>query len=415
MGAGVRSVPSRVLLALALTLALLIAATIAVEYGSANRHFSVFFTNSTGLYVGDHVKVLGVTVGTVDEITPRPEGIEVDISVARDQKLPATVGAAIVAPTLVTGRYVQLAPVYDGGPELSDGATVPIERTATPMEFDQTKKQLVELIDEVGPKSEDQQGSLNRFLDASAKTVDGNGRVLHDALNQLSRAAVTVNSSGDNIFATIRNLSTVTTALVSSDEQIRAFSRELAKFSGVLDDNRTELDTLIKSLNVTFERVTSLIEQNREKLKEDVVAANKITKLLVDRMDSIDQILHVAPTTVSNYYNIYDPIGNSLTGALVVPDAPDPRSLICALLTTVNAPPDSDCAAMTGRLLTNAASAIANPAQGGTPAPGPKPVAPSAAPTRPVSPPSGESASKPAPRPAAPKPSTSTANNSGEN
>lgn len=410
LGQGVRSVPTRILIALGLVVVLLLAATLLLRLGSERKHYTLHFTNSTGLYVGDHVKVLGVTVGSVDKITPRSGEVQVEVTVTGGQRIPADAGAAIVAPTLVTGRYVQFAPVYDGGPELADKATVPIERTATPMEFDQTKKQLIELIDEVGPKDGDQRGSLNRFLDASAKTVDGNGRLLRESLDQLSQAAVTMNTSGDNIFATIRNISTVTSALSTSDEQIRGFTRELAQLSGVLNTNRTELDTLIKSMNITFDRVTALIEQNRDKLTKDVTEANKIAKLLVDRMDSLDQVLHVLPTGISDYYNIYDPIGNSLTGALAIPDVPDPQSLICGLLTTVNAPP-GNCAEMTGRLVGNAASAIVNPGQGTAPRTATGPAAPGSLPAllRPPTGPGAAASSKPSAQPSAQpssKPST---------
>lgn len=337
---------------------MLIVASVLWLVSGRKSQYTVLFTNSTGLYVGDRVMVLGVPVGEVDEITPRADAVEVKVSMDEGRRIPADAKAAIVAPTLVTGRYVQFAPAYTGGPALAPGGTVPVDRTGTPVEFDQTKKQLVDLVKEVGPTSKDQQGALNRFIDATATTTDGNGRALHDALIHLSKATGTLNRGGDDLFTTVRNLQAFTTSLSTADREIRGFSAQLADFSGVLDDNRVEVDAVLQTLQDTFVDVKQLIDTNKAALAADVKKANTITTLLVDRIDTLANTLQVPPTAASDFYNIYDPIGNSLSGALGIPNIPDPKSLICALLTTVNAP-EGQCATTVKQIGANAAAATA--------------------------------------------------------
>ena len=338
---------------------MLIVASVIWLFSGQKNHYTVLFTNSTGLYVGDRVMVLGVPVGDVDDIKPRPDAVEVTVSVDEGRQIPADAKAAIVAPTLVTGRYVQFAPAYSGGAALTDGATVPLARTATPVEFDQTKSRLVDLVKQVGPTSTDQQGALNRFVDTTAATTKGNGRALHDALIQLSKATGTLNRGGKDLFTTVRNLQAFTTSLSTADAEIRGFSAQLADFSGVLDDNRSEVDAVLDTLQSTFVEVKQLVDANHTALAADVGKANTIAKLLVDRVDTLANILQVLPTAASDFYNIYDPVGNSLTGALGVPNIPDPKSLICALLTTVNAP-EGQCATTVKQLGANAAGAVAS-------------------------------------------------------
>jgi phospholipid/cholesterol/gamma-HCH transport system substrate-binding protein len=282
--------------------------------------------------------------------------------------VPANAQAVIIAPTLVTGRYVQLAPAFTGGPKLGDGATIPAERTASPVEFDQIKKQLVQLAHDVGPNDADQRGALNTFLDTTSATMTGNGQALHDALTALSNAARTLDAGGPDLFATVDSLQTVTKAIALVDNQIRGFSDQLASLSGVLNSNRTELDALLSSVQTTFDQVTQFIAQNRDALKTDVGKATQLTRLLVDRVDTLAQILHAAPSAISDFYNIYDPESNSLTGAVAIPDMPDPRSLICALLTTVNAPA-SECARATAAFAGQLAGAVARQAPAAAAAP----------------------------------------------
>lgn len=349
------SKPGKVLLCIVVVAAIALPAAVFYSH-SSTHHVTAYFRSAAGIYVGDRVMILGVPVGEIDSIEPDGERVRIEFQYDGNNPVPANARAAIVAPTLVTGRYIQLAPAYEGGPKMADKATIPVDRTASPVEFDEVKRQLVELSEDVGPTEKDKKGSLNRFLDVSAKTLDGNGAILHDALTQLSQASQTLNAGGNDLFSTVDSLATVTTSLSTADDQIRGFSTQLADISGVLNDNRTELDTLLSSMNAAFGVVKDFVANNREILVNDVNKANTVTRLLVDRVDSLASILHAGPNALSNFYNIYDPTANSLTGAVAIPDIPDPKSLICALLTTVNAP-ESECITATRQLTANAAAA----------------------------------------------------------
>ncbi|WMN01701.1 MCE family protein [Rhodococcus erythropolis] len=353
-----RGVPAK-LLAVVITIALLgLLTTLWIKSQSVN-HVTAYFRNTTGMYVGDRVKILGVDVGRINTIEPDGNRVRVEFEYDSQHAVPTDVQAAVIAPTLVTGRYIQLAPAYSGGPVLSDGAEIPLDRTAVPVEFDEVKKQVVKLSEDAGRTPEHPDGSLNRFLSSTSQTLSGTGAALHDSLTNLSEAAETLNASGTDLFGTVENLQKFTTALAANDQQIRGFGSELANVSSLLNDNRTEVDTALSSILVAFQEVTTFIEANRGALVQNTGELTNITRLLVDRQDTLMSILHSGPTALSNFYNIYDPDSNSLTGALAVADAPDPRSFICALLTTVNAP-DSECL----RATTSFAGPLANATAG---------------------------------------------------
>ena len=91
---------------------------------SNDRRYTAMFTGTVGLYEGNDVRVLGVKVGTVDHVEPEGKLVKVDLLVDRSVQVPANADAVIVAPSLVSDRYVQLAPVYTGGPELADGTVL---------------------------------------------------------------------------------------------------------------------------------------------------------------------------------------------------------------------------------------------------------------------------------------------------
>lgn len=314
---------------------------------SSTKHVIAYFDNTTGLYEGDPVNVLGVKVGAVTAITPEGDRVKVEIAYDKGRRIPADAQAVIIAPTLVSGRYVQFAPAYTQGEVLADNAIIPLERTIVPVSFDEEKQQLTELVDQLGPNGlggangVHGDGTLNSLLAASSDALRGHGELANGTLKSLSAAAETLAKSGPDLFTTVRNLQSFVSELAANDRQIIGFSDQLAQVSHLLNSNRTELDALLGALAAEMGQVQSLVGDNHEKLVADVIELQKISQLLVNRQDDLAQILHTAPTTLGNFYNIYDPQTKSLTGGLALPDLPDARSLFCVLATTVNAPQEA--------------------------------------------------------------------------
>ena len=67
--------------------------------------------NANGLFVGDEIRILGVGVGAIDKIEPQPTSSKVTFSVDKQYAIPADARAAILSPSLVTSRAIQLVPV----------------------------------------------------------------------------------------------------------------------------------------------------------------------------------------------------------------------------------------------------------------------------------------------------------------
>ena len=128
------------------------------------------FSSTVGLYPGDEVRVVGVPVGKIDSIQPRADDVKVTMSVSDDVRVPAEARAIIVSPNLVAARFIQLTPAYDvatGGPTLADGATIGLDRTGVPVEWDEVKDELTKLSASWDPRH-GLQGPLTAFVDQAA-------------------------------------------------------------------------------------------------------------------------------------------------------------------------------------------------------------------------------------------------------
>src|SRR5690242_15108274 len=106
---------------------------------------TAYFTNAVGLYPGDEVRIVGVPVGTIDSIEPRPSDVKIEMTLDRGIKVPADAKALILSPNLVSARFIQLTPAYTEGDVMADGASIGLDRTGVPVEWDEVKEQLTQL------------------------------------------------------------------------------------------------------------------------------------------------------------------------------------------------------------------------------------------------------------------------------
>nr|WP_309138546.1 MlaD family protein [Nocardia cyriacigeorgica] len=70
------------------------------------------------MYEGSDVMVLGLAVGKVDKIVPKGTYVEVHMTIDGGVKIPKEAIAAIISPSIVTDRHIEITPPYTGGDTL---------------------------------------------------------------------------------------------------------------------------------------------------------------------------------------------------------------------------------------------------------------------------------------------------------
>jgi virulence factor Mce-like protein len=270
------------------------------------RRYSAVFTGVVGLYEDNDVRVLGVKVGHVDKVTPNGDTVRVDMLVDRTVKIPANAKAVIVAPALVSDRYVQFTPVYTGGATMAEGTVLGKDRTATPLEVDDLYASLNRVSVTLGPNGVNKDGALADLLDTLAENADGNGAALNQTITQLSQMARTLTGSDEDLFATVDNLQKFTSALAESDEAVNAFNEQAADVTDFLADEREDLGEAVRQLGIALGAVQKFINDNRAHLKSNVDKLASITQVLVDQRAALSEVADVAPLALSNIINSYN-------------------------------------------------------------------------------------------------------------
>jgi len=307
--------------------------------GHGKTDLTLQFSEVAGLYVGDTVSVLDVPVGEVTSIEPHPGHVDVGVAVDDEVPLPADAKAVIVAPSLVSIRHIDLTP-YSGGPKLESNATIPVSRTASPVEWDRIKEQLSRLTEALGPRGANKDGSLNSLLRVSAKNLDGRGGDIHATMEALSTALATLSESGGDLFGTVRNLHVLTTALDESEDEIIGFNERFANVSQSLDTDKDDLVKALDALAALFPELQKFLKDNGDALIQAVSKLRGPAKYIADERQNVADILQVAPGALSNFYNIMDPDIPGPTGTFALVNFSNVAEVICAMSYSMGGTPD---------------------------------------------------------------------------
>jgi len=294
--------------------------------------FVAYFANSNGLYTGDEVRILGVAVGTVDEIEPQPNDTKVTFSIDSQYSVPADVRAAILSPSLVSARAIQLVPAYGGGPKLPSGASIPEDRTAVPVEWDDFRQQLEKLTDSLQPTSPGGPSAVGEFVNSAAANLRGEGDTARETVIKLSQALSALGDHSTDIFSTVRNLQLLVSALSSSSDLLASFNTNLAEVSTLLSNGPNEVANATKGLDAAVTDLRGFIGDNKEGLGVTFDRLNSVTTALNDSRADVKQVLHIAPTVFQNFMNIYQPAQSGVTGILAAGNFANTVQFICSAI-----------------------------------------------------------------------------------
>jgi phospholipid/cholesterol/gamma-HCH transport system substrate-binding protein len=334
-----------------LVLALIVVGVVLLSSGGGKtKHITAYFTRTVGLYTGNDVRIMGVKVGTIDSITPAGPRVKVVMSYDADDKVPQSVGAVVITPSIVSDRYIQLSPAYRPGqtllpdnavlgcpPDQPDAGACSVQ-TRVPLELDQIFGNLDQLNRALGPKGANRHGALSRLIQVGAANLKGNGGHFNKTLRAFSAAISTLAGSKDDLFATVSHLQSFTSTLAKNDGGVRALNTNLAKVGGQLAGERRDLGAALANLATALSAVNNFVSANKNSLTNDIHGLAKVTNVLTKEKEAITQFTDLAPLALSDLGLTYDPQSMTLdtksdTAAPISQGGPS--GAICQLFQTI--------------------------------------------------------------------------------
>ena len=149
--------------------------------------YSAVFTNVSGLKGGNFVRITGVEVGKVEDLTLHRDGtVTADFSVVKELTLTDGTRAAVRYENLIGDRYLSLEEGPGSVRKLQPGQTIPLARTSPALDVDALIGGFRPLFRALDP---DQVNALSGEL---LKVFQGHGGTISSVLAQTSALTTTL-------------------------------------------------------------------------------------------------------------------------------------------------------------------------------------------------------------------------------
>ncbi len=236
--------------------------------GSTNG-YSAVFTDASRLKSGDTVRIAGIRVGTVGDVTLQPDRkVLVKFDTDRNIKLTTGTRAAIRYLNLVGDRYLELVDTPDSTKILPIGARIPIDRTAPALDLDLLLGGLKPVIRGLNPQDvnalttsliqifQGQGGTLESLFSKTSSFTNSladNNQVIEQLIEDLKSSLDTLSKDGDEFSGAIDRLERLVSGL-SSDrdpigEAITSLDNGTASLADLLGRARPPLAGTVDQLN----------------------------------------------------------------------------------------------------------------------------------------------------------------------
>ncbi|MGW6659138.1 MCE family protein [Rhodococcus sp. NPDC055024] len=290
---------------LAALAAIVICAIGAILFVTRDEHrltLTAEFTSTDAIFTGNTVTILGVPSGSVESVTPDGPRVRVTLSLPPGTRVPADAQAWVLSPSVISDRTIELGPGYEDGEFLTNGAVIPLERTHSPLTWDQLTASVNELTVALGPGADG--GGIGDLIGEGAHAVDGNGQAFHDAVQSISQASSVLAGASPDISELVKNLNTLVQLIADNQTQVDSLSNSVTVTARTFSEQREDISGALDSLTTLLGQVSALLAEHGERVTADLGALAQLTGAVATKQDQLREIIETAPTGFENVANL---------------------------------------------------------------------------------------------------------------
>jgi len=252
--------------------------------------YSAVFTNVSGLKGGNFVRIAGVEVGKVKNMTLNKDGtVNVDFAVDKNLVLMDGTRAVVRYENLIGDRYLSLEQGVGSIRVLQPGEPIPLARTAPALDVDTLIGGFRPLFRALDP---DQVNALSGEL---LKVFQGQGGTISSVLAQTSALTTTLAGRDQLIGEVIKNLNTVLGTFAKRDGQFSEGLDKLSQLTKGLADRRTDIANGTAYVNAAAGSVADLLNAARPPIKDTVTQTDRFAGQIMADHDYVDDLVKTLP------------------------------------------------------------------------------------------------------------------------
>ena len=245
--------------------------------------YQAIFTEAGGLIAGNDVRLSGMKVGSVQDISLQRGKALVTFTTKSTVQLGSQTTAHIRTGSLLGKRVLTLESA--GAETMRPRAVIPVSRTSSPYSLTDSVNELT--TNTAGTDTE----SLNQSLETLSQTIDQIAPQLGPAFDGLARLSQTLNSRNRNLDELLKSAVDVSGILSQRSQQVNRLILNANDLIEVLNDRREAIADLLANVSAVARQLSGVVHDNEQELTPTLQRLNAVTAMLEKNRDDIAKAL----------------------------------------------------------------------------------------------------------------------------
>jgi phospholipid/cholesterol/gamma-HCH transport system substrate-binding protein len=260
-----------------------------VRTGATNG-YSAVFADASRLKSGDTVRVAGLRVGTVQDVSlQKDRSVLVEFDADRDIVLTSGTKAQIRYLNLVGDRYLELVDSPGSTKTVPPGSQIPKDRTAPALDLDLLLGGLKPVIRGLNPQD------VNALTASLVQILQGQGGTLDSLFSKTSSFTNALADNNQVIEQLIDQLRTVLDTLSKDGDEFSGAIDGLERLISGLSQDRDPIGTAIEQLDNGTASLADLLDRARPPLAGDIAQLNTLATNIDNDKDRLDDAIGRLP------------------------------------------------------------------------------------------------------------------------
>jgi phospholipid/cholesterol/gamma-HCH transport system substrate-binding protein len=254
------------------------------------------FSDASGVFKGDAVKLAGVDVGRVIGAKIENGRALVTFVVSNRVKLPRDSIVALRWRNVLGQRFLYLYPGDDPSRYFRNGDRVPLSHTENAGDLGDFLNHLGPILRAIDPEK------ANAFLDAVNTALVGNEAAVRQLLDNGGTLAGRLGEMDREIRTLIGSSDTVMSTYAKQNHEIELIIDDLNALGGRLENMTGDLNSFIVNFAQVQKQLDKLLRKNRGHIDASLANLGAVSKVLATNKGRLAQTLCTLPAGVSGYW-----------------------------------------------------------------------------------------------------------------
>ncbi len=258
--------------------------------GGAQHSYTAVFDDVSSLKSGDSVRVAGVRVGTVKNVSLQPDNtVTVGFGADRDIVLTSGTTAAVRYLNLVGDRYLELLDAPGSTEIQPPGSVIPAERTQPALDLDLLLGGLKPVVQGLNPQA------VNALTNSLIQILQGQDTNIESLFSKTSAFSTALADNSQTVQQLIDNLNAVVATIDRDGNKFSGAVDKLEQLISGLAADRDPIGTAITALESGSASLTDLLNEARPPLAGTVDQLARLAPILDSDQGTLDIALQKAP------------------------------------------------------------------------------------------------------------------------